>query len=76
MSEQSEVENAQYGDWVGFPRDFAGGSVIVPAGTGGMICTDRAPDEMPVRPDCHDVQVDIAGKYYEIEVPYLCLEMQ
>lgn len=71
-----DVENAQFSDWVYFTEEYDAGNVIVPAETGGRVCTDRMPDEVPVSPGYHDVQIDINGKYYEIEVPYDVLGMQ
>ena len=71
-----DVMNAQFSDWVYFTKEYDAGNVIVPAETGGRVCTDRMPDEMPVSSDCHDVQIDINGKYYEIEAPYDVLAMQ
>jgi hypothetical protein len=74
--DRMDVECAGFSDYVYFKHEYDAGSVIVPEGMGGRICTERLPDEMPVCDDCHDVQIDLDGKYYEIEVPYEVLGMQ
>ena len=71
-----EVENAKYGDWLYFASEYDAGHITVPPGTGGRICTERAPDEVAVRPGHHDIQIDFEGGYYEIEAPYHILRMQ
>ena len=74
--DENAVENAQFGDWVYFIREYDACNVVVPEGMGAMVRNDPLPDELPVPDGFHMVQIDLDGRYYEIEVPYDVLAMQ
>jgi hypothetical protein len=71
-----DIENAEFGDWVYFVRDYDTGSVIIPEGMGAMIRNELSPDCEWITAGHHTVDIDFGGKYCEIEAPYDVLAMQ
>ena len=74
--DEHAVENAEFGDWVYFTERYYTADILVPEDTRAMVRNDLLPDEMPVTDGFHMVQIELDGRYYEIEVPYDMLAMQ
>ena len=73
---EDDIENAVFGDWVYFTEDYDEGSIVIPAGTGARVRNELSPDREFITDGCHTVDIDIDGRYYEIEAPYEVLDMQ
>lgn len=76
QQDTTSVENAEFGDRVYFTVEYDAGNIMVPEGTGAMIRDEQMPDEISIEDNCHTVDIDLDGRYYEIEVPYDVLAMQ
>ena len=72
----SDTTNFEQGDWVYFLKEYDAGNVTIPAECGGRINNDRADDEMRVAYGYQQIEIDLDGRYYEIEVPESVIELQ
>ena len=71
-----DIENATFGDRVYFIKEYDAGNVIVPEEMGARVINELSPDREWITGGCHTVEIDLDGRYYEIEVPYDVLAMQ
>lgn len=76
MYDEDNIAGAVFGTWVYFTEDYDEGSIIVPYGTGARVRNELSPDREFITDGYHTVDIDIDGRYYEIEAPYDVLALQ
>lgn len=72
----TETTNFEQGDLIYFLEEYDAGNVTIPVECGGSINNDRSDDEMQVKDGHQQIEIDLNGRYYEIEVPESVIELQ